>query len=87
MKKEKKKVEKKNKTKKDWNKTWLIILLVLLAIEIVLIPLLVYAEVKRVLPIIAFLIVPTLFGIVILCLSKNCSVDYEKKRERLIKKK
>lgn len=86
MKKEKKVVEKKNKNKKDWNKIWLIVLLVLLALEIVLIPLLVYAEVKRALPIVAFLVIPTLFGIVILLLSRNCTVDYQKKRERLAKK-
>ena len=84
MKKEKKQVQKK---RKDWNKIWLIIILVLLLLEIVLIPCLVYAEVKRILPIVAFLIVPTLFGIVILLLSRNCAVDYEKKKERLSKKK
>lgn len=83
MKKEKKVVEKK---KKDWNKIWLIILLVLLALEVVLIPLLIYAEVKRVLPIVAFLVIPTLFGIVILLLSRNCAVDFEKKKSRLAKK-
>lgn len=83
MKKEKKVVEKK---KKDWNKIWLIILLVLLALEVVLIPLLIYAEVKRALPIVAFLAIPTLFGIVILLLSRNCAVDFEKKKNRLAKK-
>ena len=70
---------------KDWNKIWLITLLILLALEVVLIPCLIYAEVKKVLPIIAFLVLPTLFGIVILYLGRNCTVDYEKKRERLIK--
>ena len=86
---EKKDVKKvKNKkvtTKKDWNKIWLITLLVLLSLEIVLIPCLVYAEVKRILPIIAFLILPTLFGIVIIYLSRNCTVDYKNKKERLSK--
>lgn len=76
-----------NKVKKDWNKILLITLLVLLALEISLIPCLVYAEVKRILPIVAFLILPTLFGIVILLLSRNCTVDFEKKKERLSKKK
>lgn len=83
MKKEKKVVEKK---KKDWNKICLISMLVLLALEVVLIPLLVYAEVRRLLPVIAFLIIPTLFGIVILLLSRNCAVDYENKKNRLAKK-
>lgn len=68
---------------KDWNKIWLIILLILLALEVVLIPCLVYAEVKRILPIIVFLVLPTLCGIVILLLSRNCTVDYQKKKERL----
>lgn len=75
----------KNK-KKDWNKILLILMLILLALEIVLIPLLVYAEVKKILPIIAFLVIPTVFGIIILYLSRNCTVDYEKKRARLSKK-
>jgi len=83
MSKEKKKVEKK---KKDWNKILLIILLVLLALEVVLIPLLIYAEVKKILPIIAFLIIPTLFGIMVLLLSRNCAVDFENKKNRLAKK-
>jgi membrane protein YdbS with pleckstrin-like domain len=74
------------KKKKDWNKIFLITLLILLLLEIVLIPCLVYAEVKRILPIVAFLIVPTLFGIIILLLSRNCSVDYENKKNRLSKR-
>lgn len=73
------------KEKKDWNKILLFILLVLLALEVVLIPLLVYSEVKRLLPIVAFLIIPTLFGIVILLLSRNCTIEYAKKKERLSK--
>lgn len=80
MKKDKKNIEKK---KKDWNKILLISLLVLLALEVVLIPCLVYAEVKRFLPILAFLILPTLCGVVVLLLSRNCTVDYQKKKERL----
>lgn len=84
MKKENKKEIKK---KKDWNKILLITMLVLLALEVILIPCLVYAEVKKLLPIIAFLVIPTVFGIVILLLSRNCAVDFEKKKERLTKKK
>ena len=89
MKKEKKAVEKKqkNKVKKDWNKILLISMIVLLVLEVVLIPCLVYAEVKKVLPIIAFLVIPTVFGIVILLLSRNCAIDFEKKKERLSKKR
>jgi len=82
MEKKVKSVKNKKVLTKDWNKIWLITLLILLGLEVVLIPCLVYAEVKRVLPIIAFLVLPTLFGIVILYLSRNCTVDYEKKLER-----
>ncbi len=87
MKKEKKVVRKKKvKSKKDWNKILLTAMLILLLLEIILIPCLVYAEVKRILPIVAFLIIPTLFGIVILLLSRNCTTDFEKKKSRLSKK-
>ena len=84
MKKDKKVVQK-NKKKKDWNKIFLIILLALLILEI-LIPCLVYAEVKKVLPIVFFLIIPTVFAIIILLLSRNCSIDFEKKRKKVIQK-
>lgn len=82
---EKKDVKKKKESTKDWNKILLITLLILLALEIVLIPCLVYAEVKRVLPIVAFLVLPTLFGIVIILLSRNCTADYEKKKTKITK--
>lgn len=84
MKKDKKNVQ---KNKKDWNKILLIILLVLLCLEVVLIPCLIYAEVKKFLPILAFLILPTTCGIIVLLLSRNCTVDYQKKKERLSKKR
>ena len=84
MKKDKKNVQ---ENKKDWNKILLIILLVLLCLEVVLIPCLIYAEVKKFLPILAFLILPTICGIIVLLLSRNCTVDYQKKKERLSKKR
>lgn len=81
-----KKVVQKNSKKRDINKTFLMILLALLALEIILIPCLVYAEVKRLLPIVFFLILPTLFGIVVLLLSRNCTMEFERKKERLQQK-
>ena len=84
MKKDKKNVQ---KNKKDWNKILLIILLVLLCLEVVLIPCLIYAEVKKFLPILAFLILPTICGIIVLLLSRNCTVDYQKNKDRLSKKR
>lgn len=81
---EKDKKVKKVKTKKDWNKILLISLLVLLLIEVVLIPCLVYAEVKKVLGIIMFLVLPTLGAIIVLLLSRVCIVDFQKKKTRLL---
>jgi len=86
MKKKKNKKVKKIKKNSDWNKILLITMLVLLVIGVVLIPLLVYSEIKTVLPIIAFLVLPVLFGIVILLLSRNCITDYNNKKE-IIKNK
>ncbi len=77
---------KKKFAKKDWNKILLIVLSCLLGIEIILIPCLIYAEVKKILPIIFFLILPTIFGIFVVLLSSNCSNDYQHKKERLVKK-
>lgn len=70
------------KTKMNWNKIWIVTLLILLALEVILIPCLIFAEVKRLLPVIFFLILPTLFGIVVLLLSRNCVVDYNKKKSK-----
>ncbi len=89
MKKEKNVVQNKKSNKvvkRNWNQILLITLFILLALEIILIPCLVYAEVKRLLPIVFFLILPTLFGIVVLFLSRNCTSDFERKKERLLKK-
>lgn len=72
----------KTKQKKNWNKIWLITLLILLALEVTLIPCLIFAEVKRLLPVIFFLILPTLFGIVVLLLSRNCVADYNNKKNK-----
>ena len=70
------------KTKMNWNKILIVTLLILLALEVILIPCLIFAEVKRLLPVIFFLILPTLFGIVVLLLSRNCVVDYNKKKSK-----
>lgn len=73
----------KNGVKKDKSKIVMIVLTVLLILEILLIPCLVYAEVRKVLPIVGFLILPTLLGIFILLISRNCSKDYQKKLEKI----
>ena len=59
------------------------VLLILLILEICFIPILVLAEVKRVLPIIAFIILPTIGAIVVYLLGKNCINTYEKKKKKI----
>lgn len=76
----------KEKKKKDVNKILLIVLFVLLGLEVLFIPLLVLAEVKKILPIIAFLVIPTLLAIGIVFLSRNCFNSYEKKKEKIKEK-
>ncbi len=82
----KEEVSVKKVSKKDISEILVIVLFCLLGLEIILIPCLIYAEVKRLLPIIFFLILPTIFGIIVILLSRNCSNDYEHKKERLMKK-
>ena len=76
----------KEKKKKSLSEKFIIVLYVLLGLEIVSIPLLVIAEVKKILPIIAFLVVPTLLAIGIVLLSRNCFNSYEKKKEKIEEK-
>lgn len=65
--------------KKDWNKILMAVLLGLLALEIIFIPFLVYAEVKRLLPVVAFLIIPTVLAIIILFLVRACLREVKNK--------
>lgn len=78
--------EKKVKGKKDVNKTILITLFVLVILEVVTIPLLIYAKITKVLPVIFFLVIPTLLAIAILLLSRNSLIDYKIRKEKLTKK-
>ena len=81
MKKEKK--VKKVKGKKDVSKIILIVLFVLVILEVVTIPLLIYAKIIKALPIIFFLVIPTLLAIAILLLSRNSLIDYKIRKEML----
>lgn len=74
------------KEKKDIKKILLIVLIVLLALEVILIPFLYMAQVKKLLPVVFFIILPTTFGIVIVLLSRNCTTDYDKKKNKIIEK-
>ena len=63
-----------------------IVLLVLLILEIILIPFLILAEVKKILPIICLIVLPTLGGILIILLARTCNKDYQKKKSKIIEK-
>lgn len=76
---------KKNKVKKDPRKVALIILIVLVILEIIMIPLLVYAKIVKPLPVIMFLVIPTLLAIGILLLCRNALVDYNRRIEKMKK--
>ena len=83
MKKDKK--VKKVKEKKDISKIVLIILFVLVILEVIMVPLLVYAKIIKTLPVVFFLVLPTLLAIGILLLSKNSLVDYKRRQEKIKK--
>ena len=72
--------------KKNINEILLKVLTVLLILEIVSIPLLIIAEVKRLIPIIFFIIIPTLLALGIFFLSKNCLESYERKKKKIEEK-
>ena len=79
-------MEEKKKNKKDLDKILLITLFALFACVIILIPFIFYAEVKKLLPIVAFIVIPLLLAAIIVLLSRNCLVEYNKKRKNIIKK-
>ena len=82
----KKKKEKNVKSRDNILKKLNIVLLVLLILEIILIPFLVLAEVKRILPIVCLIVLPTLGGTLIVLLARTCSKDYQKKKNKIIEK-
>ena len=86
MKKTKEPKVKKIKDSKKTNKILLILLLVFLILDVILIPFLVLAEVKRILPIVFFIVLPTITLGIILLLSRNCSNSYEKKKAIIMEK-
>ena len=77
---------KKSKDNSKISKILLMVLLAFLIIEVILIPFLVLAEVKRMLPIVFFIILPTISLIVILLLSRNCLLSYDKKKSMVMAK-
>ncbi len=77
---------KEDKKKKSLNEKFLIVLYVLLGLEVLFLPLLYVAEVKKALPIVMFMIIPTLLAIGIVFLSRNCFNSYEKKKNKIKEK-
>ena len=76
----------KEKKKKTASEKLIIVLFVLLGLELVFIPLLVLAEIRRIIPVVAFLIIPTLLALGIVFLSRNCFNSYERKKEKIKEK-
>ena len=70
------KKEKVVKDRSELLKKLLIVFTVLLVVELILIPFLYLAEVKKILPIMAFIIIPTICGICMLLLARNCTFEY-----------
>lgn len=84
MSKDSKKV-KTQKTKKDKNQIVLLLLLILVIAEVIMVPIMIYSKIVKPLPIIMFLVIPTLLAIGILLLSRNALIDYKRKQEKLNK--
>lgn len=80
MKKNKKQT--KPKVKKDYSKQVLIVLFILVIIEVIMVPLLIYAKIIKLLPVIFFLVIPSLLALAILLLSRNSTIDYNRKLEK-----
>ena len=80
MKKNKK--QKETKVKKDYSKILLTALLILVVIEVIMIPLLVYAKIIKILPVVFFLVIPSLLALAVLLLSRNSTIDYNRKLEK-----
>ena len=77
---------KEEKKTKSLNEIFLIVLYVLLGLEVLFLPLLYVAEVKKALPIVMFMLIPTLLAIGIVFLSRNCFNSYEKKKNKIKEK-
>lgn len=77
---------KKIKDSKKTTKVLLIMLVVFLILDVILIPFLILAEVKRILPIVFFIVLPTITLGIILLLSRSCGNSYEKKKAIIMEK-
>lgn len=76
-------MKKDKKEKMEISKIILIVLFILVILEVIMVPLLVYAKIIKVLPVVFFLVLPTLLAIGILLLSRNSLVDFKRRQEKL----
>ena len=81
MKKNKMKKIKKVKEKKDIRKPLLKILTILLIVDIIFIPLFIFAEVKPIVGMCVFIFFPLVMAIFVVLLSRNCFHSYENKKK------
>lgn len=72
---------KKNKPKKDLRKVLLKALIILLVIDIIFIPLFIFAEIKPLVGMTIFIFFPLVMAIFILLLSRSCLKSYENKKK------
>ena len=63
---------KKEKIKKDHRKLFLRVLIILFILELLSIPGFIFAGMNQVIPIVLFIVVPTVFAIIIVLLASSC---------------
>ena len=80
------KKEKRNKERKDIRKPLLKILTILLIIDIIFIPLFIYAEVKPLVGMCMFIFFPLVMAIFVVLLSRSCYKSYEHKKAMIEEK-
>jgi len=73
---------KKKANKMDVVEKVLLALLILVILELLMIPAFVYAGMNQIFPIIMFIVLPTVFAIVILLLSRNTLMESKRKARR-----
>ena len=77
---------KNNKPKKDISKILLKALTVLLIVDVVFIPLFIYAEIKPMVGMCVFIFFPLVLAIFTVLLSRSCFKSYEHKKEMIEEK-
>lgn len=68
--------------KKDKSKKIFIFGLILVILELIFIPILIFSGIKKILPIIFFLVIPLLLTILIYFVGKGIVIDIKKKQQK-----